>query len=60
MNRKQMKGFIDPITLGFILSIVGTTTVLTLDKPHSTDQVAKQDTIEQVEVVAHQPVLKSE
>jgi hypothetical protein len=55
-----MKGFIDPITLGFILSIVGTTTVLNLDKNDSTDKVAKQDSIEKVELIAQQPVLKSE
>ena len=54
-----MKGFVDPITLGFILSILGTSTVLTLDKPDATDQVAK-DSIEKVELVAQQPVLKSE
>ena len=60
MNRKHMKGFIDPITLGFILSIVGGATVLSLEKNDSTDQVAKQDTIEKVELVAQQPVLKSE
>ena len=59
MNRKHMKGFVDPITLGFILSILGTSTVLTLDKPDATDQVAK-DSIEKVELVAQQPVLKSE
>ncbi|MGD8931245.1 MAG: hypothetical protein PVI52_01655 [Chromatiales bacterium] len=55
MNRKQMKGFIDPITLGFILTIVGGATVLTLDKPNSTDQVAQQDSIEKVELIAQQP-----
>jgi hypothetical protein len=60
MNRRHMKGFIDPITLGFILSIVGTTTVLNLDKNDSTDKVAKQDSIEKVELIAQQPVLKSE
>ena len=60
MNRRLMKGFVDPITLGFILSIVGTTTVLSLDKHDSTDKVAKQDSIEKVELVAQQPVLKSE
>jgi hypothetical protein len=60
MNRKQMKGFVDPITLGFILSIVGSTTVLTMDKNDSTDQAAKQDSIEKVELIAQQPVMKSE
>jgi hypothetical protein len=55
-----MKGFVDPITLGFILSIVGSATVLTLDKPDSTDQVAKQDSIEKVELVAQQPAVKDE
>jgi len=60
MNRKHMKGFIDPITLGFILSIVGSTAVLTLDKNDSTDKVAKQDSIEKVELIAQQPVMKSE
>ena len=60
MNRRLMKGFVDPITLGFILSIVGTTTVLTLDKPDSTDKVAKQDSIDKVELVAQQPAVKSE
>ena len=60
MNRRHMKGFVDPITLGFILSIVGTSTVLSLDKNDATDQVAKQDSIEKVELIAQQPVLKSE
>jgi hypothetical protein len=55
-----MKGFVDPITLGFILSLVGSATVLTLDKPSSTDQVAKQSSIEKVELMAQQPTLKSE
>lgn len=60
MNRRHMKGFVDPITLGFILSLVGSATVLTLDKPSSTDQVAKQSSIEKVELMAQQPTLKSE
>jgi len=60
MNRKHMKGFIDPITLGFILSIVGSATVLTFDKPASSDQVAKQDSIDKVELVAQQPAVKGE
>ena len=60
MNRRLMKGFIDPITLGFILSIVGSTTVLTLDKHDSADKVAKQDSVQKVELIAQQPVLKSE
>jgi len=29
----RMKGFIDPITLGFIVALIGTATVLALDEP---------------------------
>ena len=60
MTRKHMQGFVDPITLGFILSIVGSVTVLSLEKPGSTDQVAKQDSMEKIELIAQQPALKSE
>ena len=33
MNKRRMRGFLDPISLGFILAITGTVTALSL---HST------------------------
>ena len=30
MNKRQMRGFLDPISLGFILAITGTVTALSL------------------------------
>lgn len=60
MNRRHMKGVVDPITLGFILSIVGSVTALSVDSPNSTDKVAMQGSIEKTELVAQQPPLKSE
>ncbi len=30
MNKKRTRGFLDPISLGFILALAGTATVLTL------------------------------
>ncbi|MCB1772802.1 MAG: hypothetical protein KDI88_04235 [Gammaproteobacteria bacterium] len=40
MLTTRMKGFIDPITLGFIVAIVGTATALSLDKPDDASTVA--------------------
>jgi hypothetical protein len=59
-NRKSMKGVVDPITLGFILSIIGSATVLSLEGPYAADEVAKQDAIEKAELVAQQPTSESE
>jgi hypothetical protein len=36
----RMKGFIDPITLGFIVALIGTATALALDAPEDTSTVA--------------------
>ena len=60
MNRRHMKGFFDPITLGFILSIVGGVTVLSVEKNSTPDEVVTQNAIEKVELVAQQPSLKSD
>lgn len=45
MKKQQMRGFLDPITLGFVLSILGTATALTLDVD---SQVSQNDMKAQV------------
>ena len=46
MSKKRMHGFLDPITLGFVLSIVGSVSVLTLEKTGPSDQTVKVDSVE--------------
>ncbi len=46
---KKTRGFVDPITLGFLLSLVGTTTALTT---HDAKQVEPRQTAAQVNVQA--------
>lgn len=43
MSPKRMKGFIDPISLGFVIAMLGTATVLSLDKTDADLGVAAQD-----------------
>lgn len=40
MLSTRMKGFIDPITLGFIVALAGTVAALTLDKTNDASTVA--------------------
>lgn len=45
---KNMRGFIDPLTLGFIISLIGSTTVLVANSSQGTEQspvVSQTDTI---------------
>ncbi len=46
---KKTRGFVDPITLGFLLSLVGTTTALTT---RDAEQVEPTQTAAQVNVQA--------
>lgn len=41
MKNIRMKGFIDPITIGFILAISSTATILTLDANTKSEQHAQ-------------------
>ena len=50
MNKRHMRGFLDPISLGFILAITGTVTALSL---HPT---AAQKDLVQVGMDSHQVV----
>jgi hypothetical protein len=55
---KRSRGFIDPISLGFLIAIAGTAAVLSFDKP--SQDVASIDgssIVEQAPVVAQQPVV---
>lgn len=42
MSLKRMKGVVDPITLGFIIAVLGTATVLTFDKAEADVETAAQ------------------
>jgi hypothetical protein len=42
MSPKRMKGFIDPISLGFVIAMLGTAAVLSLDKADADVDVAAQ------------------
>ena len=42
MDKRRMHGILDPITLGFVLSILGGVSVLTLEKQGSDAQTAQQ------------------
>jgi len=50
MNKRHMRGFLDPISLGFILAIAGTTAALTLHP-----KTVQNDEI-QVSTISHQVV----
>jgi hypothetical protein len=50
-----MHGIVDPITLGFILSLVGSVTVLSLETPGSSDQIEQQVTTDSVEMSQQLP-----
>ncbi len=49
-TRKNARGFIDPITLGFLISLVGTTTALTVRDTNQIDSSA--NTVNNIEVQA--------
>ncbi len=49
-TRQNTRGFIDPITLGFLISLVGTTTALTV---RDTNQIeSSANTVNNIEVQA--------
>jgi hypothetical protein len=50
MDKRSMQGFVDPITLGFILSIVGSVTVLSLEPSKSSDQQGQKVAADSVEM----------
>ncbi len=49
-NVKNTRGFIDPITLGFLISLLGTTTALTVRNTDNVENVSAAQT--QVQAVA--------
>ncbi len=48
---KKTRGFIDPITLGFLLSLVGTTTALTSYDADQVDTATAKVEVQDVAVV---------
>ena len=54
MNKKQMHGFIDPISIGFILAITGTLTALNVHTP--SEQNNMQASVKMTQVVDQTPV----
>ena len=48
MNKRHMRGIIDPISVAFILSIVGSATALHIESTDSKEQVSQKAPVEQV------------